>query len=92
MTITEAGACGTPAVATRIAGHADAIDHGRSGLLVDDPAAIAPALSGLLADPARLAELALGARAHAAGFTWEATASGTLKTLVEEACKRKVHR
>ena len=37
MTITEAGACGIPAVATRIAGHVDAVRHGTSGLLVDGP-------------------------------------------------------
>ena len=38
MTLTEAAACGTPAVATAIAGHADAVLDGESGLLVDDPA------------------------------------------------------
>ena len=31
MTLTEAAACGTPAVATRIAGHVDAVDDGVSG-------------------------------------------------------------
>ena len=36
MTLTEAAACGTPAVATAIAGHADAVVDGESGLLVDD--------------------------------------------------------
>ena len=36
MTLTEAAACGTPAVATAIAGHADAVLDGESGLLVDD--------------------------------------------------------
>jgi len=35
MTISEAGACATPAVATRIAGHRDAVEDGVSGLLVD---------------------------------------------------------
>ena len=35
MTVTEAGACGTPAVVTRIAGHIDAVEHDRSGLIVD---------------------------------------------------------
>ena len=35
MTLTEAAACGTPAVATRIAGHADAVRDGRSGLLAE---------------------------------------------------------
>ena len=33
MTITEAAACATPAVVTRIAGHTDAVVDGRSGLL-----------------------------------------------------------
>ena len=36
MTLTEAAACGTPAVATAIAGHADAVLNGESGILVDD--------------------------------------------------------
>ena len=35
MTVTEAGACGTPSVATRIGGHEDAVDDGQSGILVD---------------------------------------------------------
>ena len=35
MTVSEAAACGTPAVATRIPGHLDAIDHGVTGLLAD---------------------------------------------------------
>jgi len=35
MTVTEAGACGTPSVATRIGGHEDAVVDGTSGLLVD---------------------------------------------------------
>ena len=42
MTITEAAACGTVAVATRIAGHSDAIVDGRTGLLVDNTAGLAP--------------------------------------------------
>jgi len=36
MTVTEAGACATPSVVTRISGHEDAVVHGRSGLLVND--------------------------------------------------------
>ena len=43
MTITEAAACRTPAVATRIAGHSDAIVDGTTGLLVDDDKALAAA-------------------------------------------------
>ena len=36
MTLTEAAACGTPAVATRISGHLDAVEEGVGGLLADD--------------------------------------------------------
>ena len=44
MTLTEAAACGTPAVASDIDGHRDAIQHGTSGLLAADSAGIAAAL------------------------------------------------
>ena len=44
MTLTEAAACGTPAVATAIAGHADAVLNGESGILVDDVRQLSGAL------------------------------------------------
>ena len=50
MTVTEAGACGTPSVVTRISGHEDAVVHGRSGLLVDDRDGLVAALDTTLAD------------------------------------------
>jgi glycosyltransferase involved in cell wall biosynthesis len=50
MTITEAAACGTPAVVTRIAGHADAVLHERTGLLVDDPQQIGDAIERIVVD------------------------------------------
>jgi glycosyltransferase involved in cell wall biosynthesis len=89
MTLTEAGACGTPAVATRIAGHADAIDDGRSGLLVDDPREFAATLERVIADDALRRKLNEGALAHAARFTWGATAYGTLEVLAEDALRRR---
>jgi len=88
MTITEAAACGTPAVATRIAGHSDAIVDGRTGLLVDDAAELAHALDRLLADDKLRARLALSAEDHAGMFTWGATALGTLEVLAAEALRR----
>ncbi len=88
MTITEAAACGTPAVATRIAGHADAIVDGTTGMLVDDAAAFGTALERMLGDDALRGRMAEAAQAHAARFTWGATACGTLEVLAAEALRR----
>ncbi len=85
MTITEAAACGTPAVATRIAGHSDAIVDGATGLLVDDAPALARALDQLLSDDLLRARFAQAAQEHASLFTWGATARGTLEVLAAEA-------
>ena len=82
MWITEAAACGTPSVATRIPGHSDAIDDGRSGLLVDHTAeALGDAISRVVTDDAMRAALSDGALRHAARFTWDETALGILRSL-----------
>ena len=78
MTLTEAAACGTPAVATRISGHLDAVEEGVGGLLADDERELAEQLAAVLADEDLRARLAEGARRRAATLTWEATAYGTL--------------
>jgi glycosyltransferase involved in cell wall biosynthesis len=87
MTITEAAACGTPAVATRIAGHCDAVVDQETGLLVE-AGDFAGALAKLLHDDALRGRLASGAREHAARFTWSATAYGTLEVLARQASSR----
>ena len=84
MTITEAAACGTPAVASRIAGHADAITHGTSGLLAADETAMADALVAVLSDRLLRERLRRGALARAGTLTWEATAAGTLAAVLAE--------
>jgi glycosyltransferase involved in cell wall biosynthesis len=89
MTITEAGACGTPAVVTRIAGHADAVVHDRTGLLVDDPLQLGPAIERVLTDNELRASLSAHALEHAGRFTWEATARGTLEVLGNEVLRRR---
>lgn len=88
MTVTEAAACGTPAVATRIAGHSDAVAEGVSGLLADGPEELVSALDRVLGDPALRARLSDGARRHAERFTWAATARGTLEVLAAESLRR----
>ena len=84
MTLTEAAACGTPAVATRIAGHEDAVADGTTGLLAEDTAGIAAAVEHLLVDPDRRGRMGLAAVEHARAFTWNATARATLAALVAE--------
>ncbi len=84
MTVTEAGACGTPAVATRIGGHEDAVLDGCSGLLIDSPDDLANALGKVLRDEVLRNRLGLGALEHSARFTWEATAVATLAVLAGE--------
>ena len=61
----EAGLCGVPAVAARVAGASTVIDDARTGLLVphDDPEALVGAVSSLARDPARRREMGAAARA-----------------------------
>jgi glycosyltransferase involved in cell wall biosynthesis len=81
MTITEAAACGTPAVVTDIAGHRDAVAADRSGLVVSRLADFPDALERVLTDAALRGRLGEGAIARAAGCTWDAAAVGTLQAL-----------
>lgn len=86
LSLTEAAACGTPAVATRIAGHADAVRDGISGLLVPGTAPeLGAALAHVLRDPEQRASLAEGALARAADLSWETTALGLMRVLAREA-------
>ena len=75
----EAQACGTPVVATDIGGLRTTVDDGISGLLVPGhhPDAWAAGITRALE---RRALLSRGAIAHAAEFSWGATADGLLAT------------
>jgi glycosyltransferase involved in cell wall biosynthesis len=85
MTITEAAACGTPAVVTRIGGHVDAVQEGRSGLLADEPEDLGRLLGDVLSDEALRQQLTQGALDRAAELTWDNTARGALEALVHDA-------
>lgn len=73
----EAMAVGTPVLATRAGGPETFIDHGRNGFLTtpDDPQALAEAIKGLLADPARRLSVREAARETASHYTVPASVS-----------------
>jgi glycosyltransferase involved in cell wall biosynthesis len=85
MTITEAAACGTPAVVTDIAGHRDALERDVTGILVDREQPITEALDRVLGDDALRARMSDAAATRAARFTWDATARRALEVLADEA-------
>lgn len=90
LSLTEAAACGTPAVATSIAGHADAVRHDRSGLLVSATAPdLAASMARVLTDPVLRARLEAGALERAVGLTWESTALGVMRTLAGQATRAR---
>ena len=89
LTLTEAAACGTPAVATRISGHEDALSEGESGLLGANREELAAALGRVIGDESLRRRLTAGALEHAQRFTWENTAFGTLEVLAAEAMRRR---
>ena len=74
MTLTEAAKCGTPSVATDIAGHRDSVRDGVSGVLVDPYASLASTISRVIADNDLLESLRRGAVAYAGELTWDRTA------------------
>ncbi|MCU0269712.1 MAG: glycosyltransferase family 4 protein [Acidimicrobiales bacterium] len=88
MTLTEAAACGTPAVATDIAGHADAVIDGESGLLVPEPADLTDAVLRVLRDGELRTRLSEGALKRAVSLRWDETAAGVLRPLVAQAVQR----
>jgi glycosyltransferase involved in cell wall biosynthesis len=82
MTLTEAAACGTPAVASRIPGHVDSVRDGTSGLLATGDAELVGAFRRVLGDPAERQRLSEGALARAQELTWDHTALEVLRGVV----------
>jgi D-inositol-3-phosphate glycosyltransferase len=77
----EAQATGTPVVAAAVGGLTTAVDHGRSGLLVEghEPGAYAAAFERVLREPGLHDWLATGAGAYARQFGWDRTADQMLE-------------
>jgi D-inositol-3-phosphate glycosyltransferase len=85
----EAQSCGTPVVAAAVGGLRYSVPDGVGGILVDghEPGGYADAILRLLGEPELAARLSLGAREHAAGFSWEATAGEIGRVYLELASR-----
>ncbi len=80
LTLTEAAACGTPAVATDINGHRSSVVDGVTGVLVPLEH-LGDTIADVLLDDPRRSRLADAALARARTLTWEASARGVLEGL-----------
>ncbi|ABL88651.1 glycosyl transferase, group 1 [Pyrobaculum islandicum DSM 4184] len=85
LTITEAAACGTPAVAYDVPGLRDSVIHGETGLLVrpGDVKALAQAITLLLIDSQVREKLGKNAYRVAQRYSWDASAK-TMAQLLRE--------
>ena len=87
ITIVEANALGTPAVATDAPGLVDAVRDGETGLLVPDAPAdefvggLARAVARVLSDDALADRLSQGGRRWARRFTWDEAAERMAKAV-----------
>jgi glycosyltransferase involved in cell wall biosynthesis len=80
LTLTEAAACGTPAVATDVTGHHSSVIDGVTGVLAPLER-LGDALADVLLDDERRAALAAAALTRARTLTWESSARGVLAAL-----------
>jgi glycosyltransferase involved in cell wall biosynthesis len=87
LSLTEAAACGTPAVATDIRGHRCSVIDGKTGLLAP-PDRLGEALITVLVDDSLRDTLAKAATARARTLTWERSATGVLEALHGEVMRR----
>jgi glycosyltransferase involved in cell wall biosynthesis len=93
MTLTEAGACGTPAVATRIAGHEDAVVDGVTGVLAGrEPEDLGAAIARVLGDDDLRQQLVRGALERSARLTWSTTATELMRVVADEVSRRRTRR
>jgi D-inositol-3-phosphate glycosyltransferase len=77
----EAQACGTPVIATNVGGLKTVVADNLSGLLVNghDPRTWAEALAQISLNEELVKQLEIGARQHAAKFSWDKTVEGLIE-------------
>lgn len=83
LSLTEAAACGTPAVATDIGGHRSSVVRDVTGVLVDE-SLLGGAIADVLTDHPRRAALQSAALDRARTLTWDASALGLARCLHAE--------
>lgn len=88
LTISEAAACGTPAVASPIAGHSDAVQDGYSGYLAEPGDAMVDAIGALIDNDLLRRRMRLGAITNAARLSWERAALESMRVLASSAAAR----
>ena len=88
LSLSEAAACATPAVATDIPGHRCSVVDGRTGLLAP-PELLGDAVGTVLTDHALREALGKAAAARARTLTWERSATGILEVLHREVVRRR---
>jgi glycosyltransferase involved in cell wall biosynthesis len=85
LTITEAAACATPAVASAIPGHMDALEEGVTGFLAEPGPDMEDRIGALLSDPVLRGRMQAAALRRADTLTWDRTALDTMRILAGEA-------
>lgn len=87
MSLTEGGACGTPSVATDIAGHRGAAIDGVTGILVPDDDRLIESMGAevatLLGNRERQTKLAAAAIEHASSLSWTVVATHHLDVICD---------
>jgi glycosyltransferase involved in cell wall biosynthesis len=85
MTVSEAGACATPAVVSRIAGHEDVVVEGQTGYLASSRTEMVERLAELIEDDGLRERFGKAALDRAADLSWDETSERTLAVLAAEA-------
>jgi glycosyltransferase involved in cell wall biosynthesis len=88
LTLTEAAACATPAVATDVTGHHSSVVDGVTGVLVPLDR-LGDTLADVLLDDERRETMAAAALARAQTLTWESSARGVLAALHSQVLARR---
>ncbi|WP_374952965.1 D-inositol-3-phosphate glycosyltransferase [Arthrobacter sp. ZGTC212] len=89
----EAQACGTPVLAANVGGLPKAVEHGRTGLLVDghESGRWSAELERLYDEEGMRRALGYGAAVHAAAFGWKRTATLTAQSYLQAAEQFSAH-